>query len=167
MYTLRCTAKLLKRLSHDGSGPDVEPTTALGDWYANVLNVGHSRFVLLTSERSLLSLVVPAKDLRLLAERLANALSALLKSAQADEALIASELREMEDHRIGKTRSKVVLGSMNDMAINVRTYLQLHPDWSLLEVEENLAIMPCGPIGMKGPGEFAARLLLERHSKWG
>jgi len=123
--------------------------------------------VLLTSERSLLTLVVPARDLRSLAERHTDALRELLESAQANESLIALEILEMREHRIAKTRSKVVLGSMNDMAINVRIHLESHPESSLLDIEKNLAIMPCGPIGMDGPGEVAARLLVERYSNVG
>jgi len=167
MFMLRCTAKLLARLSPEGTDPDVEPTTALGDWYANLLNVGHSRFVLLTSEKSLLSLVVPAKELPSLPTRLAQALRALLESARADELLVEAELREMEVHRIGRTRSRSVLASMNDMAFSARTFMQIHPDWSLLDVERRLGIMPCGPLGMKAPGEVAARLLVERYTTWG
>ena len=38
------------------------PTTVLGDWYCTALNHRHRRLVLRLAERSLLPVIVPAKD---------------------------------------------------------------------------------------------------------
>jgi hypothetical protein len=54
LFTLRCTKKLLTRLKVK---PDPRPppsTTKLGDWYADVLNLGRERLVLCVSELTLL-----------------------------------------------------------------------------------------------------------------
>jgi len=54
VLVLRCTQKLLKRIGPPIADPPAS-TTALGDWYAQPLAIGHQRHVLLVSERSLTS----------------------------------------------------------------------------------------------------------------
>jgi hypothetical protein len=61
MFTLRCTRKLLKRLGTRPSSEAVEPSTVLGDWYANLLHLRPQQLVLAMSERRLLCVVVPAR----------------------------------------------------------------------------------------------------------
>ena len=167
MFTLRCTAKLLRRLPSKLANGEPQATTALGDWYANLLNIGRLRLILLTSENSLLSVIVPAKDLPSLVPRFTAALIELLSSGGADQPLIDAEVRQMRQFQIGRTRSRSVLASMNDMTLNARFHLRLHPDSTLLDIEHRLGVMPCGPLGMKSPAEVAARRLLDRHAKWG
>ena len=167
MFTLRCTAKLLRRMPVQVAEAEARPTTALGDWYANLLNVGRLRLVLLTSEDSLLSVIVPAKGLPSLVPRFTAALIELLASGGADQPLIEAEIRQMAGVQFGRTRSRRVLGSMNDMALTARFHLRVHPDATLLDVEHRLGIMPCGPLGMRSPAEVAALRLLECHAKWG
>ena len=41
MLVLRCTQKLLARLNQAENLPAVESTTRLGDWYGNILQLGH------------------------------------------------------------------------------------------------------------------------------
>ena len=69
MVTLRCTRKLLARLRASPEPEDVAPTTKLGDWYANLLYAPGGQAVLFVSERSLLPIVVPAKEARALVDR--------------------------------------------------------------------------------------------------
>src|SRR5258706_834415 len=45
------------------NGPS-PPTSALGDWYVNLVQIGRQQVVLATSERSLLSVLFPARGLR-------------------------------------------------------------------------------------------------------
>jgi hypothetical protein len=59
MFSLRCTRKLLGKLKVKPDPSPPAPTTRLGDWYANALNVGDHRLVLCTSERTLLPVLVP------------------------------------------------------------------------------------------------------------
>jgi hypothetical protein len=167
LFTVRCTAKLIRRIP--SVAPEIErsPSTALGDWYGNLLNVGHSRLILFTSEASLLSLIVPARDITSMVVRLIEALAVLLAVGGVDQPLIDAEIRQMAEYQIGRTRSRSVLASINDMAFHGRSFIELHPSWTLLDVECRLAIMPCGPLGMKCPGQTAAEKLMARHAKWG
>ena len=76
--SLRCTRRLLKKLKVTPREVLPEPTNRLGDWYANVLNIERHRLVLATSERCLLSVVVPIKDGPKLRERIQDAVFDLL-----------------------------------------------------------------------------------------
>jgi hypothetical protein len=58
----------------------VEPTTTLGDWYANILNVGRSRLLMCTSERSPLTVIVPARNLAAFPDRLQQTVANTLAS---------------------------------------------------------------------------------------
>jgi hypothetical protein len=58
MLVIRCTQKLLVRLKQTDDLRPVESTTRLGDWYGNVLQLGHRQHLLFISERSRLSVVI-------------------------------------------------------------------------------------------------------------
>jgi hypothetical protein len=118
MYTLRCTQALLKKLKkHYPPVPVVpEPTTVLGNWYAKPYNLGRLRMILCTSERSLLTVIVPAKDLSKLSLRLAEAVARMLIYLDVDTGQVAQERRAMDESQIAPTVSRSVLGTMNDMA---------------------------------------------------
>ena len=165
MFTLRCTQPLLKRLSPltaRGDGPEPETTTVLGEWYANRLNIAQHRLILCTSERSLLSVVVPAKDLPGLPQRLAESLAALLRRAGVPPSAIAREIREMQWVRFDRTISRSVLGSMNDFA-DAADWFFRRPGGGVAYLEDldwELSETPCGPLGYAQPRERAKELLL-------
>lgn len=99
MYALRCTRSLLGRFRKASIDEIISPspaTTALGDWYANTLNVGRHRLVLCTNERSPLTVVVTARDLPDLPRRIAESAAALLASLGVDHERIRTEVREMQ-----------------------------------------------------------------------
>jgi hypothetical protein len=72
------------------------------------------QFVLCVSERSLLPVVVAAKDARTLVPRFRNALAELLARLDVSPAAIERERAEMAEGRLGRTASRQVLGTMND-----------------------------------------------------
>lgn len=159
MFTLRCTGKLLKRL-HASPGLDVEPpTTRLGDWYATLVYEGREQLVLCVSERSLLPVVVPAREARTLVPRFQDAFAELLVLLGISTADIERERAEMADARIGRTASRTILGSMNDFR-HMLSYRP--PGTSLLQVSRQLAEAPCGPIGMRSPSDVTPELLRRR-----
>ena len=135
MFTLRCTGKLLKRL-RASPGVDLEPpTTQLGDWYATLVYERTEQLVLCVSERSLLPVVLPAKEARTLVPRFRDALAELLARLGVPPAEIERERAEMADVRIGKTASRQVLGSMNDF---LRMLSYRPPRRSLLDESRQL-----------------------------
>lgn len=144
-------------------GDVVDATTTLGDWYAHTLNVGRLRLLMCTSERSLLTVLVPAKDITAFPERLRLAIGSTLASLGVPEPQIVREQREMRSHRFDRTRSRQVLGSMNDFAFLAETYIRDDgADVDLELVARFINRAPCRPIKYQSPD--AATLELFRRS---
>lgn len=157
MTTLRCTKKLLQRLRLPKETAISPPTTILGDWYANLL-FSRPQLVLCVSERALLPVVVTAKGLDTLPVRLAAAVGEVLYRIGIPRESIENEIREMERFAYGPTRSKRILGSMNDFMFQLSWLLHDRSDMRLLEMSLHLAETPCGPIGYKNPIDFTLAL---------
>lgn len=159
MTTLRCTAKLLKRL---GIRDPAEPPAAanrLGDWFANILYTRQGHFILLVNERSLLPIVTTARDLDRLEERFRRLLEDVLLALEVPRGLIDRELSLMDPLYYGCTNSRVVLGSMTDFAFLFKYMLPRYPEMTPLDWSLDLARAPCRPIGMQRPDDVAPALL--------
>lgn len=117
MLTLRCTRSTRTRLRLPDL-PEPPPSTGvLGDSYVHLIRSGHNQFVLATSERSLLALLLPAKELReKLAPNLKAALCTLLESLGIWREAIHREIAAMAPVTFGRATNRRVLGSMNDFA---------------------------------------------------
>lgn len=113
------------------------------------LHVHHGRQVgLVVSERTLLPVVVPAAQIAMLIPRSRLGLAELLEAIGVAASAIDDELREMTEHRVGKTSNRRVLGSMNDFA----WLLEAAPEHeTLLNAARMMADAPCSPIGMESP----------------
>jgi hypothetical protein len=153
MFTLRCTAKLRRRLGATEEIAPTSPSTRLGDWYAHLL-FSRPQLVLCVSERTLLPVLVPARDGSLLVPRLRDAVGQMLAALGVAGAAVASEQEAMANAVIGKTVSRQVLGSMNDFVRMLDAY---RGAGSLLEVSLRLAETPCGPLRMNSPREETIR----------
>jgi hypothetical protein len=123
------------------------------------LGAGRLRLILCTSERSLLTVIVPAKDLSKLHVRLAEAVARVLIYIDVDTEQVAQERRAMDQLQIAPTASRVVLGTMNDMTRMA--------DWAFTEVPaeedlDNVALninqSPCSPIKRDSPDRFSRNL---------
>lgn len=157
VYTLRCTGKLLRRLGPVTEVSREAPTTALGDWYGTLIHAPRMQLVLLVSERTLLPVLVLAREARTLAERFPLSLARILAELKVPLATIDREVEAMRASTIGKTASRQVLGSMNDFH-RMLTY-QPWPPVSLTAVSLELARAPCGPIGMQSPDDLTREQL--------
>jgi hypothetical protein len=144
MFTIRCTQKLLKRV--DFTDEPIAPTTLLGDWYANVLYSRPHQLVLCVSERSLLPVVLQAKEAHTLAPRLTVTVGQVLKRLGVPAALIEREQNEMCAFAYSRTRNRRVLGQLKDLLFHLSWYLHDAPDESLLAHSLRLAETPCGVI---------------------
>jgi len=148
MFSLRCTRKLLGKLKVKPDPSPPAPTTRLGDWYANVLNIGWNRLVLCTSERTLLPVLVPIAGPDL-PGKLKAALAQFLKAIGVPATLLEEEMRQMSEFTVGKAASLSVLASMQDFKRMARYDLYEEP--SLLHVALKLGEAPSGPIGYRTP----------------
>lgn len=158
MTTLRCTKKLLRRLRVPDEPAASPPTTLLGDWYANILFSRPQQLVLCVSERTLLPVVILAKELDTLPLRLVAGLREILARIGASHELIEIETREMAQFAYGPTRSKRVLGSMNDFMFQLSWLLTDRPGLSLLEMSVHIAETPCSPLRHESPDRFTLEL---------
>jgi hypothetical protein len=144
MVILRPTQKLRPVLPATDLG-DLRSDTALGDWYVNRVVVHRQPLLLLVSSASLLPMVLPARDLRTLPERLGVVVGARLQRCGIDARAIDAEVQAMGPAAIGPTLDRSVLGIMVDFAKAVPYYLE-PGDWNegtLRLVEERLAETPC------------------------
>ena len=78
MVVLRCTRKLLVRLKRTEVCADAPSTTRLGDWYGNILRIGHRRHLLFISEHSRLPIVIPIREAKRLETIFPDTVCALL-----------------------------------------------------------------------------------------
>ncbi len=160
MLVLRCTQKLLRRV---GQPANVVPesTTALGDWFALPVNVGHQRLVLFVSERSRLPVVTPARDPKGLPLRFPDMLRDVLLGFGVPPADVWRELHECRDTVIAATNSRSVLGSANDFAQMMKWRVSDRPDLDFVGISLWLADSPCKPLGYDRPMRVARRLLTD------
>lgn len=130
MYTIRLTRVLLDQFDpHDAenASPDVPPTTSLGDWYVMPLDVGTRHLLLCTSERSLLSVVLPADQLGDLPERLVTALVGVLHRLDAPKQSIVDEVDAMTSGGVGPARNRATLGAMRGVSTRAAAFLDASP----------------------------------------
>jgi Domain of unknown function (DUF6933) len=144
MVILRPTRKL-QDLVPPAAEPDAPSDTALGDWYLNRLVVDRQPLLLLVSSRSLLSILIPARDVRTLPARLPDVVGARLQRFGIRAPLVDAETKAMAPVAIAKTSDRSVLGVMVDFAKDIPYYLEIN-GWNestLPDVEDKLAETPC------------------------
>jgi hypothetical protein len=137
MFTLRATRKLLALMTVTPLKAPPAPTTALGDWYANVTDDGT---ILCVSEQTLLPVVLPREALPTLATELPRALSLVLAKLGVDEAAIQRERFAMAQVAVSTTASRRVLGFLKEFAFMLEV---AHEGTSLLDRSLRLAHTPC------------------------
>ncbi len=163
MITIRCTSKLLKRTGFHIESSLPEPTTALGNWYANILFFHRRQMLLFVSERSRLAVITPARETRLLASHLVQHLSVLLEELNAKPEWIDAEIRQMADVRYAATNSRSVLGTMNDYKYQMEANFQSSFEVSDPEMGLQLSICPVGPLQYRAPNQVTLELLQKRY----
>ncbi len=162
MITLRCTLKLQRFL---GIVPTniLELTTAtLGDWYANLVPTISGDLIVFVNEKSLLTVATPIWEsnnlIPLFRLRVANQLGMIGINSKE----IENEISHYDQVQFGKTVSRRILGSMNDIAWHYQTLAEDaedKTDLSLSKAELNLSQMPCKPIDYRFPSDIAKELL--------
>ena len=161
MITIRCTEKAARHLGVARFPDAPSGTSILGDWFVNLIPTYGGELLLFVNERSLVSVCVPAHMERPLDEfyrRVAN----LLAMLQIPHETIYRELDHYRELTIGKTNSRVILGSMNELAYLTQCeFDKASPQnpVSLSDLEMYLAMAPMGAIRYKAPGNMAREIL--------
>jgi hypothetical protein len=161
VLTLRCTQRVRTRLRLPEQFPETPASTgALGDWYVHLVRFGRSEFVIATSERCLLTMMLPARELRTsLVPNLHASLRSLLERLDVPQECISRELAAMQPVSFARASNRRVLGSMNDFAFQASHYLT-HGD-DLPTIAERLAHTPMSAIG-EGRGHLGFPDMLAR-----
>jgi hypothetical protein len=107
MVILRPTRKVLKILPCSAEG-DFLSDTALGDWYVNRVVVDRKPLLILLSSRSLLPIVLPARDIKSLPGRLPQLVAGRLERLGISGSLIDAEVAAIPPVHIAKTTDRSV-----------------------------------------------------------
>ena len=160
MVTLRCTQRLLRWLRATPTASDASPPTGrLGDWYGNVLILDRQPIAMFVEERTRLPTLLPQRLIQTLVERFRSSAGRLIEEL-ADPAVAQVECESLAELRIGATRSRSVLGTMNDFALACEYWREPLGDLSALTIHLQRTL--CGPLGYRRPREVAAEALRSR-----
>jgi hypothetical protein len=162
VVSLRCTAKLLKKMKMDSPGEPPASTTALGDWFANIIYTRQGHYIILVSEKSRLPILLSAKGLDSFESRFIRMLREQLIKYGASEKAADLEISHMHPMHYGKTNSRSVLGTINDFTLSFRYMLPYRQNYTNYDWSDNLAETPCSPIGYGLPRELAVELVMQR-----
>jgi hypothetical protein len=157
MVTLRCTQKLLRRLAVPGNVEIQAPTTVLGDWYAN-LYFSRPQLVLCMNERTLLLVLVPARDARSLGPRFREAALAHLLRLGVPSHAVQSEARAMSNVAFGRTASQRVLGCLREAAFALSFESERPRFRTLAELELHFSEYIYSTTGYRQPRALALEL---------
>jgi hypothetical protein len=120
MVVLRCTRRLLFRLKQFDDAPAVRSTTRLGDWYGNLLRVGNRHALLFISERSRLPVLIPVREANRLRSAFPDAVCQMLAAVGVPVEAIEGERLQMSQIGFDRTKSRSLLGSVNDFSLMAR-----------------------------------------------
>ena len=170
MPLIRCTQTLLKELGTLKAElvEKAQDPGLLGDWYASLLRVERRKCILFTNARTLYAFVVPAvtKDmLRALEGFFCTHLEKNLRAEGFPDDTIRLVLDAHRELQIGKTKSRSVLGSMNDYAYHYKFHVEregglTHSD--TIGINKKLNEMPMSALDYSN-GIRELKRQLERH----
>jgi|ERR1022692_1885161 hypothetical protein len=166
MITLCCSHKIRQRLGLSARPPTPsEPSTRLGNWYVHLVQFGRLQLVLATSERSLLTVVLPARRLReTIVENLQVSVGQLLWALGIPADAVNRELEAMTPVTFVAATNRRVIGSMNEFAFHLGVDLRDIRDPLALSLR--LSDTPMSAVGSKSlygiPREVARELLMSR-----
>jgi Domain of unknown function (DUF6933) len=122
MAILRCTQKLLSELKLRPSDSIQQPDE-LSSWHANLLRIGRRKCVLFTHDTTLYSFFIPGlkkPDFENIREVFRQNFFKSLIVEDIPQKHIEIFLEANREIRISKTNNRSVLGSMNDLAFQLK-----------------------------------------------
>ncbi|MBN2041114.1 MAG: hypothetical protein JW864_13810 [Spirochaetes bacterium] len=158
MINLRCTKKLLTRLRVSELEDENISTNLLGPWFANYFNISRKQYAIFTNERTVLSVVIPMKEISTLISRFIVELRRLLEAIGIPEQLINSELEQLKNIKFGRTNNRKLLGNMNDLTNGAYAWFGSPDNNDLLRLNLYLANYLVGPDPYRRPGEEAVKI---------
>ena len=158
MISLRCTQKLLARLEQPGRKDLPEPTSVLGDWYANLVRSRPEQLVFCMNERSLLLVIIPAKESKTLVHRFRDNVLHLLEAIGVPHQNIEAEARSMSEIKVGVTANRRIVGCLNEAIFHYSALRGRERFVTLAEAEFFFTRNIYSPTGYRKPEQLAREL---------
>jgi hypothetical protein len=166
MITLRCTRKLLKLLGGVTTEEPPVPTSALGDWYANITSTVAGELIIFANEQTLLSVALPIEMIDALVPAFAARVHNLLRLLNVPENVALCEQAELSPVEFAKTASRSVLGSLIEISYHYQLIAERQGGVKTLrlsEVELQLSQTLHKPLDYVYPVQVARRLLAKHY----
>lgn len=148
----------MRRMRIDPPHSGTPPTGALGDWHVNLL-LWRPQLIHCMNDRSLLSVLLPARDSSSFPARLRLALRELLVRLGASLDTANSEVGEMNESVFAPTNNRSILGCMRDAELALAYDIESGRYATLDELQWHLTDHIHEPTGYRHPGELAVELL--------
>ena len=163
VITYRCTERARERFKLRAEADVVAPTSVLGDWYANLFNHGRERWVILVGERTLLPLIIPARNSEF-PGKVGEYLAEILKEFGVPASKIEAEVSAMDSFRIGRTENRSVVGVLTEYAFAATYHM---PEESAFLTSLKLSETPLGPFkGQAADQRTCDAFGLPRRMRW-
>jgi hypothetical protein len=162
MVALRCTRKLALLLNATPMPAPKPSTTALGDWYGNVVPTTGGTLAVFVNERTLLAVAVPLGQGHDLIPFFYRRVANLLSMIGVSDDLIERELQEMQILQLAKASNRRVLSAMNQVAFELQGMADRVPEGaklSLSDTELELSNYPHGALRLTSPAKVARELI--------
>ena len=159
MTIVNATKKAWERLKVTPPSANNVDDTILGSWCAHIFYFGHRQFSILTNERTLFTIIVPAKSIINIEIVLPQTVAKVLERYEIPKQSSAIVLKQLSEVQFTRNTNRQVLGSMNDFIKNAKFILEDTPDISLIDLSLQLCQMPCSPIQMKSPKKAILEIL--------
>jgi hypothetical protein len=166
MITFKCTRKLLKLLGGVTTEEPLSPTSALGDWYANVIPTAAGELIVFANERTLLSVALPIEMIDILVLAFVARVYNLLVTIDVAEKIAWRECAELRQVEFAKTTSRSILGSLNQISYHYQLIAEHNATSGppgLSEAELQLSQTLHKPLDYAYPAEVARRLLAKHY----
>jgi hypothetical protein len=150
-------------MSVDPSPSNATPTTLLGDWHVNLL-VWRPQLIHCMNDRSLLSVLIPARESVTFPGRLADALNRLLLRLGVSSEVVVHEHEAMNEFVVAPTNNRGILGCMRDAELALAYAVESGRYPSLEDLQWHLTEHIHRPTGYRHPGELAVELLAVAHA---
>ncbi|HZM01374.1 MAG TPA: hypothetical protein VFD43_14095 [Planctomycetota bacterium] len=162
MIQLQCTARLLKRLRVAPAPRRAASDSYMGDWHANVMFLGHTPHVIAVNDESLVTVVLPLKEVGTLVARWRTEVIGLIARLGLPSEVVQAEAIAMQDMAVTRSGDRSSVGCMNEMTRHCRGIYEDRGALSTPDVDRLIENMPCQALRFEIPAQVARRLLRAR-----
>lgn len=148
-----------ERLGSPSGSTVVVDNSILGSWCANIFYFGHKQFSILTNERTLFTVIIPAKSINDVGIVFPRVVDEVLQKFEIPKHSRHVLFEQLSIVQFSRNTKRQVLGSMNDFIKMSKFILEDVPNVSLTDLSVRLCQMPCSPIQMKSPKEAMIEFL--------